>query len=387
MVAVSGGGDSLALLALALETGRPVLAAIIDHGLRPTSADDAAFAADIAQTLGAQVQIRRLTGLKPTQRHARAARYAALCDIARSAGASALWLGHTQDDQAETVLMRAARGAGPRGLAAMAGLAWCGVWPEGRGVALARPLLTVSRQDLRTLLRARGLTWLEDPANVDPRYLRSRARAALAADQPARARLAAIAARLSPLVEAEAAMAWAAAARIATTTADGLCQVDARGLATLPIGPRLRLWAALLAAASGAPRPPVAAAVALLDKAALTPGFRGATLGGASIARNQNHLQIARDPGAALGHSGRPPLPAMALARSETVVYDARFEITAATEGLFVRLCDQPPTPGAPKVTDAAGRPAAAQVQALADQRLRELLTRPQTHETSVTGV
>ncbi|HEX7745748.1 MAG TPA: tRNA lysidine(34) synthetase TilS, partial [Micromonosporaceae bacterium] len=101
---------------------------------------------------------------------AREARYAALTAAARGLGTAVVLLGHTRDDQAETVLLAMARGAGPRGLAGM---------PAARdvaGVCLMRPLLDVSRDETRKSCAALGLTPWEDPHNVDPSYARSRVR-------------------------------------------------------------------------------------------------------------------------------------------------------------------------------------------------------------------
>jgi tRNA(Ile)-lysidine synthase len=378
VVALSGGGDSLALLDLARTLDKPILAGVIDHSLRPGAAADAAFAVEAAAALGATPVLRRLTGLKASQTAARAARYAALCEIARAAGAGVILLGHTQDDQAETVLMRAARGSGPRGLAGMAGLSWCPQWPAGAGLALARPLLGVAREDLRAHLRARNLAWREDPANADPRFDRARARAALSPDPAARRRLAALAQRFRPIVEAEAAQAWRAAQTLVVAADDGALRLPRAAWAALADGPRRRLLAALILAASGAPRAPPPAALARLDRALAAPAFTAATLGGARLSVAGAGLLFTRDPGAALGHSGRPAMPPVPLENGAPAIIDARFRVTARTSGLCARLSQA--NPGALEIIDAAGQPAAAaaDVASLAPQRLREILTRPQ---------
>ncbi|MEH1013742.1 tRNA lysidine(34) synthetase TilS [Micromonospora sp. CPCC 206060] len=179
LVACSGGADSLALAAatafVAPRLGRPAGLVTVDHALQPGSAERA----------GAVVEWARATGLDPAEQvrvevagrpggpeaAARQARYEALVAVARRHRAAAVLLGHTRDDQAETVLLALARGAGPRGLAGM---------PTVRdldGVTLLRPLLDISRAETRRACSVLGLTPWEDPHNVDPSYARARVRA------------------------------------------------------------------------------------------------------------------------------------------------------------------------------------------------------------------
>lgn len=183
---LSGGGDSLALLALTRRRApdRPLIAIVIDHALRPGSAEDAARACAMARDLGAEPVVRRLvwTGAPPrSQAAARIARYRAFAEEMRARGASTLLLGHTADDQLETILLRADAASGPYGCAGMAVRAPLPLWPEGRGLRVERPLLGTRRADLRDWLKGEGLAWIDDPANADPRFARVRARAALAA--------------------------------------------------------------------------------------------------------------------------------------------------------------------------------------------------------------
>ncbi|NUR48653.1 MAG: tRNA lysidine(34) synthetase TilS [Hamadaea sp.] len=179
LVACSGGADSLALAAAAAfagpRTGWRVGLVTVDHKLQAGSADRAAAvaawatAAGLAPVLVAPVTIDPADPVGP-EAAARHARYEALLQQAEEYAAAALLLGHTLDDQAETVLLALARGAGPRGLAGMPARR------EVDGVALLRPMLGVRRTTLRDACAAQGLTPWEDPHNSDDRYARARVR-------------------------------------------------------------------------------------------------------------------------------------------------------------------------------------------------------------------
>ncbi|MGZ4649948.1 MAG: tRNA lysidine(34) synthetase TilS [Kineosporiaceae bacterium] len=176
VVACSGGADSLALAAatafVAPRTGLTAGAAVVDHGWHPASASVAAAAAQACLRLGlAPVRVLDVAdavagGRGGPEAAARDARYAALAQAADEQDAVAVLLGHTLDDQAETVLLGLARGAGGRSLAGM---------PARRG-RLRRPLLDLSRTTTRDACAALGLTPHEDPANTDPAYTRVRVR-------------------------------------------------------------------------------------------------------------------------------------------------------------------------------------------------------------------
>jgi tRNA(Ile)-lysidine synthase len=227
-IGVSGGPDSLALLLLAA-AARPgrVVAATIDHGLRPEAADEAAMVGGVCQRLSVphrtvKVQVaNRGDGL---QAAAREARYAALSAWAKNEGAQWLATAHHMDDQAETVLMRLARGSGVTGLSGIRA-----VRRLGRTLSLVRPLLGWRKDELVTLVEAAGLFAVDDPSNADPRFDRSRARALLAGGWPSPERAALVATRLS---EAEAALEWQTArlARERLTLSDRTGRLDASGL-------------------------------------------------------------------------------------------------------------------------------------------------------------
>ena len=180
LIAVSGGPDSTALLAMAAEwarRARRVAAATVDHGLRPESAAEAQAVAAMSAKLGVAHATLVWAAAKPSarlQERAREARYRLLIDHARAIGADAIATAHHADDQAETVLFRLMRGSGVAGLAGMEALS------AREGITIARPLLGVAKCDLVAFCRSRGLAFIDDPSNADPRFARTRLRALLA---------------------------------------------------------------------------------------------------------------------------------------------------------------------------------------------------------------
>lgn len=184
-VAVSGGGDSMALLHLLArwraEGGPELAAATVDHGLRPEAAAEAAFVAGVCKRLAvphATLVWEGWDGKGNLPDRARRARYRLIADWARGRGLAQVALGHTMDDQAENFLMRLARGSGVDGLSAMASRR------RVHGILFVRPLMWARRGDLRTCLRSTGAEWVDDPTNDDGAYERVQARRALAVLAP-----------------------------------------------------------------------------------------------------------------------------------------------------------------------------------------------------------
>jgi tRNA(Ile)-lysidine synthase len=167
LVACSGGADSLALAAAARDVHDEVHAAVVDHGLQEGSAGRAREAADLLTGLGVTARVHRVDvgGPGGTEAAARRARYAAL-RAARPHPRAPVLLGHTLDDQAETVLLGLGRGSGARSIAGMR--PWDEPW--------LRPLLGVRRATTRAACAAQGLSVWDDPHNVDPRFTRVRLR-------------------------------------------------------------------------------------------------------------------------------------------------------------------------------------------------------------------
>jgi tRNA(Ile)-lysidine synthase len=171
VVAVSGGPDSLALLSILREILPAVplhlTVAHFDHGWRPDSGDDRDFVASIAATWGFDFRTARAADDIPhTENAARAARYVFLRQTAADTNSTAIALGHTQDDQVETLLLHLLRGSGSRGLGGM----------RRRDADLARPLLDITRKEIEDYLTRLHLTPRRDPSNDDPRFTRNRLR-------------------------------------------------------------------------------------------------------------------------------------------------------------------------------------------------------------------
>jgi len=177
-VAFSGGADSTALLlACARRWPGQVHALHVHHGLQAAADAFERHCADVCARLGVPLHVRRVdarpaAGESP-EAAARHARYAALAALARAHGLQDIALAHQADDQAETLLIALARGAGLAGLAAMPALAL------RDGLRYHRPLLALSGAELRDWLRAQGVAWIDDPSNADPRFVRNRIRAQL----------------------------------------------------------------------------------------------------------------------------------------------------------------------------------------------------------------
>lgn len=292
-LAVSGGGDSMALLHFLAQglagTGIRLDVLTVDHGLRPESAAEAEFVAKAAAALGIAHRTLRWTGWDGQgnlQDSARRARLDLLTGWARANGVPALALGHTADDQAETVVMRLARGAGVDGLSAI---------PERReeaGVTLIRPLLGLRRADLRDYLTRRGVSWVEDPSNEDARYERVRIRRAIAG---LGLEIGALADVANHMRQARAALDWSVheAARELAAAGEGCVSLDAEGVAALPPELRRRLLDRSLRWVAGAGHPPRAAALAEAIEA-VTRG-RAATLAGCHVLTKASRIWIVRE--------------------------------------------------------------------------------------------
>jgi tRNA(Ile)-lysidine synthase len=336
LLAVSGGPDSTALMVLvarwraALTQGPQLLAVTVDHGLRAESAREAQVAKRLARRLGIRHRTMRWIGRKPEtglQEAARAVRYRLLAEAAKSAGARHILTAHTLDDQAETVLLRMARGSGPTGLAAMAretlltgpagtagsarpqSTARAAAWRrEGIGsVLIVRPLLDLPKARLIATLEAGRIAYCDDPSNCDPRFTRARLRGlmpVLAREGLDAKRLALLASRLrraEATIEFAVGVAASAVSNAAWTDGSPIL-LDAEKFIRLPAEVALRLLGRAIMHAAGAWPLRLGRLEALYDELAESDPARGRhnrvrrTLAGALITLAGERLTIERAP-------------------------------------------------------------------------------------------
>lgn len=319
-LAVSGGGDSLAMLHLAslwaAGNGCALHVATVNHGLRTEAAQECALVAHRATTLGLSHDVLawHWDGHGNLQASARQARQLLLADWAQARDVTHIAFGHTRDDQAETLLMRLKRGSGVDGLAGMAARR------DQGGVTWLRPLLDIRRDDLRSYLRGIGWDWAEDASNTDPAYERVRTRQAIATLGLDVDRLAETAAHMAAAREVLD-HAAAQAARDLLTQDHGDLVFDRARLFALPPDTRERLAAAALCWTGQTPYRPRLGAL----REAL--GAQRTTLHGCLLMHKGDHLRICREWKAVADLSAPAPGP-----------WDGRWQIDGpARDGLQIR--------------------------------------------------
>jgi len=305
-LALSGGGDSIALLRLAAQWarvhGRRLLALTVDHGLNPDSVAWTRFAGEAARAAGADWCALAWDGDKPTTgltAAARAARHRLIAEAVREAGARVVLFAHTGDDVAEADLMRTEGST----LGRVREWSPSPVWPEGRGLMLLRPLLDERRETLRTWLAGQEADWIEDPANADPRFGRSRARRALAGAVTDRT--------AEPVV----------------TVASGIEAGDA--LVTVPRDVRARALAAVLVCSGGGDAPPRGERLERLVQRLRAGDDFAATLCGARVEAAGDVVQVMRE----AGEMARRTPAALRLTPGVEAVWDGRFVFMADETG------------------------------------------------------
>ncbi len=321
-VAFSGGSDSLATLLLTLDfaakRGRKVLALTVDHGLQTASRGWAQHCATLAARLGAEPvslvwdKDRPNADARGLPAASRAARHRLLATAAKARGAKLLILGHTQDDRQESDWMRQTEGST---LGQLKVWGPSPVWPEGRGLFLLRPVLGQSREDLRALLTDKGLDWIEDPANQDPRFGRSRARMALA---NLKATTSAEAPDPEPIYWPKDLGSWSAYGALVLDRAD--LRLASEGLESF--------MARALLSVSGQDTPPRYLALQRLTTALQGNGSFTATLSGAQVLASHDQVWIVRE-------AGRKGLACLDLTPtvSSPQVWDGRFQMEGGAEG------------------------------------------------------
>lgn len=359
-LAVSGGADSMALMHLVAEwlaepdraaprnSPTPVIVLTVDHGLRPEAAGEAAFVAQHAAALGLPHATLVWDDPKPSaglQSAARAARYRLMSELlerefrqGRVTSKRAIVTGHHADDQAETFLMRLARGSGLDGLSGMRTMERmsAGFGTFDSGYTILRPLLDMPKARLMAMLAARGLPWREDPSNRSADSERVRMRRVLAHLDTlgiASHRIARSAHRLARARTAVMADVAEVAGRTTRLNGGLFAEIDPLLLAQAPDEIQVRIFAALLQAFGGVAAPArlsqIEALVARLHPPGGVSGVdasgRGAaTLGGCRIdCRPDGWVRIWRE-------TGRGGLPELDLQPGEGCLWDARFALAVA---------------------------------------------------------
>lgn len=301
-VAVSGGSDSLALLHLATDWAArhdiAVHAATVDHGLRPEAKDEARHVSDLCAGLNIPHSVlswQGWDGQGNLQAEARKARYHLLAAWGQARDLDQILIGHTQDDQAETFLIRLCRKSGVEGLAAMQPVF------DRHGQRFGRPLLGATRDSLRDLLQARHVTWCDDLSNTDPTFDRVRAREALRHLAP----LGLVAETLAA-VSRNLASARDALDHVTRQTAQTCCRVEhgdvvfeAAALFALPDEITHRLLGSALKWISGSEYAPRSESIITL-RAALRAG-QTATLSGCLATPARGEIRLTREAGAVQG--------------------------------------------------------------------------------------
>lgn len=317
----------MALLHLALSCAgtRPVHAIIIDHALRAGSAEEAEMTAQRAKAMGAQAVVMTWNhdGVKTAiQEKAREARYSLLAEACRAIGTTQILVGHTEDDQAETVGMRKDAGSGPRGLAGISERVHAPLWPQTRNLTIVRPLLFSSRADLRDYCAGEGIAYIDDPSNTDLKFARVAMRNRIASEPGLRAQLLDLGADMAKVRAQQDAQSRAWMAQHMRRV-DNAGVTFARGaLSDMPPG----ALADMLRLASGHARRVDPARIDALIGHMSIPGFKPRTLGGAIVYEVGQAIGIARDPGVLLGQRGYAPA-VMPLSPNTPAVWDGRFEV------------------------------------------------------------
>lgn len=295
-VAVSGGGDSMALLHMALRArphlGWQVSAVTVDHGLRSESAAEARGVTAYCADLGISHSILTWQGPAPTgnlMEQARDARASLIAEWTKRGDVSHVLLGHTADDNAESFLMNLAREAGIDGLSGMRPL-----W-QGNGIAWHRPLLEMSRQCLRAYLVRNEVAWTDDPSNDNLRFARIRARRAMSALAPLGITAETLSHTLSNLSDARQALTGATARIAAEMSVEaGALRLNAEAFRRLDREIARRLLASAIQWMNGAGYPPRGNQVFHLWKKL----FAGedAQLGGARFRLRNDCVHVTREP-------------------------------------------------------------------------------------------
>jgi len=327
-VAVSGGVDSMALMLMLVAwreligENAPELSVLsVDHGLRREAAEEVEFVARISRQYGLAHKAFRWSGANSDgniQANARNARYDLMCERCAQQQISHLLVAHTLDDQAETVLLRLARGSGVDGLAAMA---TSRTWNT---TVIYRPLLSVERARLLRLVEDVKCPYVSDPSNHDLKYDRVRFRQALALLEPLGVGahgLVETAGRLAQAREALDTMSVQAIGQAVEVFAAGYCILDPQQLEQYPYEIKRRVLGRLLRAVAGRAYVPAHSSLAQLLDWIQVRDRSTRTLGGCLLMSRQKKIWIMRE-------TGRTALPEVLLHPGQSLVWDGRIKVS-----------------------------------------------------------
>lgn len=320
IVAVSGGSDSIALLLLASSWAKSVDATLqvvtIDHGLRPEAAAEAGFVSGVSEGLGLPHLTLAWDGIKPDSgisQAARNARYELLEEFALDIGAKTILVGHTANDQAETILMRNARGEEGQQGRGLSGIAPLMLLPKRK--RLVRPLLNIGRGELRAYLKEMSQSWIEDPSNSDEAYERVRIRNALGDDQRRIAELCRFAKLSGDLRKSTAVAASSILSAHVTFSQGPLYSIPDHALRGIPVAVKRLVLQVMIAIAGGAAYFPSEPSV---DKLLSNDFEDRMTLGHCVIEKNKGALRFYRE---------KRNLPSIVVGPGDHILWDGRFTI------------------------------------------------------------
>ncbi len=329
-IAFSGGGDSTALVHK-LRSHKPYIF-IVDHKLRPDSFKDIQQAAQFSRRLELKTEILNWDhGLIETglQEKARKARYRLLGGACRRNGIKHLLTAHTRDDQAETLLMRFEKSTDWRGAVGMREKTYGPVWPELAEVHVIRPLLKVSRAELRNYNRTHGLNWAEDPSNENMDFKRVWARQHLLERLPLKQDLLDAAHDIEPGFRRERALFH--------NFSKAHLEIDAFGLIHLDSTPPPALLGELCRIAGGTGGPVDRVKARALARAMKAESFAGRTLSGGLVMPWKGGFVIGPDPVIYKGRRNREFIRECAFPPYEPLIWGGRFLLKTMRKGLRVR--------------------------------------------------
>ncbi len=335
-VAVSGGADSMALLLLLREwylnlmslDGEPpkIHVLTVDHGLRPEAVQETEWVRDQAEKLGFNCTILKWLGEKPDtaiQEEARNARYNLMADWCRKNNVPTILTAHHMDDQAETVVMRLARGAGVTGLAGVSGHS---IWRE---INIIRPLLNISKAQLKWYLEDRSQKWIEDPSNSSDNFERVRIRKSLPVLEEfniGSAQLARTAARLRRAENALDQWTEQVLGKALICMPEGLATINWKCFQEVPEEIQLRILSQTLKIVGGRKKAPSLSGLEDRHVELIRKGNYISTLSGCIVQREKGRLIVSREV------RGNDP-QSVAIEPGETVMWDNRFLVSLAEEG------------------------------------------------------